>query len=345
MMSMKNPKFVWMNGEFIDWEKANVPILSHALHYGTAVFEGIRAYRTTDGLAVFRLKEHMRRLMASAHAYRMPLPYSESDLCEATTALLAKNEMDDPAYIRPIAFKAVGGISLDFRQAPIWVAVVAFPYDKYFEKDGLHVCVSSWRRTMEPSVLSLAKASGHYINSVLAKVDAAENGFDEAILLDQRGFVSEGTGENVFVVKKNTLYTPPLSAGILEGITRDTVLTMAHDHGLKPVERDILRSELYTCDEAFLTGTAVEIMPILSIDKRVVGQGQLGPVTRQMQGLYSKVVRGDDERYSHWLTPIHSPASCKATAEARSSPSLQEAGLRPTNWQLQFWEWTRPQGP
>ena len=345
MMSMKKPKFVWMNGEFVDWERANVPILAHALHYGTAVFEGIRGYKTSDGLSIFRLKEHMHRLKDSAHAYMMTLPYSESDLCEATTALLAKNEMRDSTYIRPIAFKAVGGISLDFRQAPTWIAVVAFPYDKYFEREGLDVCVSSWRRTGEPSVLSLAKASGHYINSVLAKVEAAENGFDEAIFLDQRGFVSEGTGENLFIVKKGVIYTPPLSAGILEGITRDTVCTIAHDHGLKLVERDILRGELYTCDEAFFTGTAVEILPILSIDKRVVGEGRLGPVTQQMQGLYSEIVCGNEKRYGNWLTPVYPKTQHRAPADAPTTVSLHTADLRPTNWQLQFWEWTRPQGP
>jgi branched-chain amino acid aminotransferase len=344
-MSMKKPEFVWMNGEYIDWEKANVPILAHALHYGTAVFEGIRAFKTGDGLSVFRLKEHMRRLKASAHAYMIALPYSENDLCEATTALLAKNGMRDSTYIRPIAFKAVGGINLDFREVPTWVAIVAFPYDKYFEKEGLDVCVSSWRRTGEPSVLSLAKASGHYINSALAKVEAAQNGFDEAIFLDQRGFVSEGSGENIFIVKKEIIHTPPLSAGILEGITRDTLCTIAHDHDFKLQERDIARGELYTCDEAFFTGTAAGISPILSIDRREIGGGRLGPVTKRMQELYSEVIFGNDERYSNWLTPVYRKTRQRASAEAPTSVSLPRADMRPSNWQLQFWEWTRPQGP
>lgn len=319
-MSMENPEYVWMNGEFVDWERANVPILAHALHYGTAVFEGIRAYETSDGLSVFRLKEHMHRLKASAHAYMMPLPYSESDLCEATTALLAKNEMHNAAYIRPIAFKAVGGIEIDFRKVPTWVAIVAIPFDKYFEKEGLDACVSSWRRTGEPSVLSLAKASGHYINSVLAKVEAAQNGFDEAIFLDQRGFVSEGSGENIFIVKQGILHTPPLSAGILEGITRDAVCTMARDHDLKLQERDIARGELYMCDEAFFTGTAVGISPILSIDRRTIGEGRPGPLTRRIQGLYSKVVCGNEKRYNHWLTPVYAKTQSKTpTAVATKS--------------------------
>ncbi len=184
---------------------------------------------------------------------------------------------------------------------------MAFPYDKYFEREGLHVCVSSWRRTGEPSVLSSVKASGHYINSVLAKVEAAQNGFDEAILLDQRGFVSEGSGENIFIVKKEIIHTPPLSAGILEGITRDTLSTIAHDHGFKLQERDIARGELYTCDEAFFTGTAAGISPILTIDKRVVGEGsRVGPITQRLQELYSKIVCGKDSRYKHWLTPVYS---------------------------------------
>jgi len=344
-MSKNEAEFVWVNGEFIDWERANVPILSHALHYGTAVFEGIRAYETSDGLSVFRLKEHMRRLKDSAHAYMITLPYSETDLCEATTALLAKNEMRDSTYIRPIAFKAVGGINLDFREVPTWVAIAAFPFDGYFDKEGLHVCVSSWRRTGEPSVLSLAKASGHYINSVLAKVEAAQNGFDEAIFLDQRGLVSEGSGENIFIVRKETICTPPISAGILEGITRDTLCTIAHDHGLKLQERDIARGELYTCDEAFFTGTATGVMPILSIDRRKIGGGRMGPVTQKMQKLYSEVVCGNDERYGHWLTPVYPKTRHEASPEALAAVTLPIADPRPSNWQLQFWEWTRPQGP
>jgi len=267
------------------------------------------------------------------------------NLCEATTSLLAKNEMLDSTYIRPIAFKAVGGINLDFREVPTWGAIVAFPYDGYFEKEGLDVCVSSWRRTGEPSVLSLAKASGHYINSVLAKVEAAQNGFDEAIFLDQRGFVSEGSGENIFIVKKETICTPPLSAGILEGITRDTLCTIAYDTGLKLQERDIARGELYTCDEAFFTGTATGVLPILSIDRRKVGGGRMGPVTQKMQKLYSEVVCGNGDRYGHWLTPVYPTTRCKVSPEAPAAVPLPVADPRPSNWQLQFWEWTRPQGP
>lgn len=308
MMSIGKQKFVWMNGELVEWDRANVPILTHALHYGTAVFEGIRAYKTDSGLSIFRLKDHMRRLKGSAHVYLMDLPYSESELCEATTTLLAKNEMRDSAYIRPIAFKAEGGINLDYREVPTWVAIVAFSFNKYHEKEGLDVCVSSWRRTGEPSVPSLAKASGHYINAVLARVEAAQNGFDEAIFLDHRGFVSEGTGENIFIVRNGTLHTPPLSAAILEGITRDTVRTIAQDQDLKVQERDIARAELYTCDEAFFTGTAVEISPIVSVDRRKIDDGNPGPVTRKVQKLFSNVVSGNNRQYDHWLTPVYPKA-------------------------------------
>jgi len=307
-MSIGKQKFVWMNGELVEWDRANVPILTHALHYGTAVFEGIRAYKTDSGLSIFRLKDHMRRLKGSAHVYLMDLPYSESELCEATTTLLAKNEMRDSAYIRPIAFKAEGGINLDYREVPTWVAIVAFSFNKYHEKEGLDVCVSSWRRTGEPSVPSLAKASGHYINAVLARVEAAQNGFDEAIFLDHRGFVSEGTGENIFIVRNGTLHTPPLSAAILEGITRDTVRTIAQDQDLKVQERDIARAELYTCDEAFFTGTAVEISPIVSVDRRKIDDGNPGPVTRKVQKLFSNVVSGNNRQYDHWLTPVYPKA-------------------------------------
>ena len=308
MMSIGKQKFVWMNGELVEWDRANVPILTHALHYGTAVFEGIRAYKTDSGLSIFRLKDHMRRLKGSAHVYLMDLPYSESELCEATTTLLATNEMRDSAYIRPIAFKAEGGINLDYREVPTWVAIVAFSFNKYHEKEGLDVCVSSWRRTGEPSVPSLAKASGHYINAVLARVEAAQNGFDEAIFLDHRGFVSEGTGENIFIVRNGTLHTPPLSAAILEGITRDTVRTIAQDQDLKVQERDIARAELYTCDEAFFTGTAVEISPIVSVDRRKIDDGNPGPVTRKVQKLFSNVVSGNNRQYDHWLTPVYPKA-------------------------------------
>jgi branched-chain amino acid aminotransferase len=333
-----------MNGSFVEWDKASVPILTHALHYGTAVFEGIRAYKTADGLAVFRLREHMRRMSFSARTYAMQLPYSEDELCEATTALLAKNEMTESSYIRPIAFKATGGISLDFRQVPMWVAIVAFPYDSYFGKHELDACVSSWRKTSEPSVPSLAKASGHYISAALAKVEAAQNGFDEAIILDHRGFVSEGSGENMFIVKDQVIHTPPLAAGILEGITRDTVRTIARDHDFRVLERDIARSELYTCDEAFFTGTAAEVSPIVSIDRRKIGDGSPGPVTRKMQQVYSDVVCGKDERYRHWLTHVHHAAPRTNTI---SSPiaAQRTTDLATANWQLSFWEWTRPQGP
>ena len=344
-MPITEQRYVWMNGEFVEWDRANVPILTHALHYGTAVFEGIRAYKTGEGLSVFRLKEHMCRLKASARAYMIDLPYSETELCNATTALLERNEIHASAYIRPIAFKAVGGIEIDMREVPTWVAIVAFPYEKYFKKEGLDVCVSSWRKTAEPSVPSLAKATGHYINAVLAKVEAAQNGFDEAIFLDQRGFVSEGTGENIFIVKHETLHTPPLSAGILDGVTRDTLRTLAYDHNLKLQERDIARSELYTCDEAFFTGTAAEIAPILSIDRRKVGEGRAGPLTRRVQKLYSEVVAGNDKRYHQWLTPVYLRGSSKAGSDITAGVSPHRTGLTFANWELQFWEWTRPQGP
>lgn len=307
-MSLVKPKFVWMNAEFVEWDKATVPILAHALHYGTAVFEGIRAYKTGSGVSIFRLEDHMRRLKASAHTYLIDLPYSESELCKATTSLVAKNEMRDSSYIRPIAFKAEGGVSLDYRNVPTWVAILAFSFSKYHEKEELDVCVSSWRRTSEPSVPSLAKASGHYINAALARVEAEQNGFDEALFLDYRGFVSEGTGENIFIVRNQTVHTPPLSAGILEGVTRDTLLKIAQDHGLKVQERDIARAELYTCEEAFFTGTAVGISPIVSIDRRKIGDGKPGPVTRRVQKLYSDVVSGNDKQYGHWLTPVYPKA-------------------------------------
>ncbi|WP_455363662.1 branched-chain amino acid transaminase [[Eubacterium] cellulosolvens] len=344
-MSIEKQRYVWMNGEFVEWDSANVPILTHGLNYGTGVFEGIRAYKTDGGLSVFRLKEHIHRLKNSAHAYRIDLPYTESDLCQATTDLLAKNEIRDSAYIRPIVFKGAAGIGLDFRQVPTWVAIVAFPYNKYFEKEGLDVCVSSWRKTAEPSVPSMAKASGHYINAALARVEAGENGFDETIFLDHRGFVSEGSGENIFIVRDEALYTPPLSAGILEGVTRDSVRIIAGDTHLKFQERDIARSELYSCDEAFFTGTAVEICPILSIDRRKIGDGLPGPLTRRIRELYSEIVSGKNKRYDHWLTSVYPKASPKPATEGATVAPRHATDLTLADWQLKFWEWARPQGP
>jgi branched-chain amino acid aminotransferase len=337
-----------MDGEFLKSNDARVSVLSHALHYGTGVFEGIRAYHRSDNVYVFRLKEHMERLKDSAKIYFMDLKNSVEDLCSATVESIARNEMRCQTYIRPIVFKGFGGIDLNPTKAPTHVAICPFKFESYFEnqKSGLDICVSSWRRISDVSTPPMAKACGHYLNSVVAKVEANLNGYDEAILLDSNGFVSEGTGENIFVVEDGKLVTPPLSASILNGVTRDTVMKLASEMCLQVVERNIARAELYTCDEAFFTGTAVEIMPILSIDRRQIGDGKMGALTGRIKAFYNKVIEGNVEKYNSWLTPVYtSPAK-----EAGSEPAIATvSGWTPKadpvkeKFVMSFWNETLPQ--
>jgi len=300
-------KFVWMNGEIIPWDKATVHVFTHALHYGTGVFEGIRAYGVGDEIFVFRLRDHIRRMADSAKIYSFDLPYSEGEICDAVLELIEKNDFHSSLYIRPIAFKGVGGISLDARATPTSVSIIAFPYEKYFDenKPGLDVGVSTWRRVGEPAVPAMAKACGHYINSVLARTEAAQAGFDEALFLDDSGNVSEGTGENIFIVRDGRISTPTIASNILNGITRQTVINLINDRNMSFSERSIARGELYTCEEAFFTGTAVEVAPILSIDRKPVGKGEPGPVTMELQIEYGKVVTGASAKYSEYLTAVY----------------------------------------
>ncbi len=242
------------------------------------VFEGIRAYGVGDDVLVFRLKDHLKRMAESAKIYTFELPYSQEELQDATLQLIEKNDFHSSLYIRPIVFKGVGGINLDARATPTSVSIIAFPYEKYFDetKIGLDVCVSTWRRVGEPAVPAMAKACGHYINSVLARTEAGQAGFDEALFLDANGNVSEGTGENIFLVKDGQISTPTFASDILNGITRQTIISLIHDLSMRLEERSVRRAELYTCDEAFFTGTAAEVAPILSIDRKLVGNGKEG---------------------------------------------------------------------
>jgi len=300
-------KFVWLDGEIVPWEKATVHVFTHALHYGTGVFEGIRAYSVGDDVLVFRLKDHIKRMAESAKMYTFDLPYSEDEICSAVVALIEKNAFHSSLYIRPIAFKGLGGISLDARSTPTSVGIVAFPYEKYFGENnsGLNICVSSWRRVGEPAVPAMAKACGHYINSVLARTEAAQAGFDEALFLDVDGNVSEGTGENIFLCKNGVISTPTFASDILNGITRQTVISLIHDLGMPLVERTIRRAELYTCDEAFFTGTAAEVAPIIAIDRKVVGNGRQGEVTVRLRDQYERIVTGLNEKYRSYLTSVY----------------------------------------
>ena len=314
-------KYVWLNGEIVPWEKATVHVFTHALHYGTGVFEGIRAYSVGDEVLVFRLKDHLKRMAESAKIYTFELPYSEEELCDATLRLIEKNDFHSSLYIRPIAFKGVGGINLDARAIPTSVSIIAFPYEKYFNESklGLDVCVSSWRRVGEPAVPAMAKACGHYINSVLARTEAAQAGFDEALFLDVNGNVSEGTGENIFIVKDGLISTPTAASDILNGITRQTVINLIHDFAIPFAERSIRRAELYTCDEAFFTGTAAEVAPILSIDRKPVGNGKQGQITIRLRDEYERIVTGTGEKYHEYLTSVYG----NRTFDVPSARSLQ----------------------
>ncbi len=297
-------KYVWHNGEFVAWDDARVHVMTNALHYGTGVFEGIRAYSDGNQLYVFRLMEHVTRLLNSVKLYGFGIDYGAEELINAIKETLRKNEFRVDLYIRPLAIKGIGPIGLDIRKLKTEVFIIAMPYGKYFEKEGIEVIVSSWRRLSGQTVPILAKVTGHYVNSVLAKLEALNRGFDDAILLNEQGRVCEGSGENIMAVKDGTIITPPLSAGILDGITRRSLMEVAEDAGFKVVERDMERSELYTADELFFVGTAAEITPILRVDDRNVGSGNVGPVAKKLKILFTDVVKGKVDKYRKWLEPV-----------------------------------------
>ncbi|MFO7590805.1 MAG: branched-chain amino acid transaminase [Acidimicrobiia bacterium] len=301
-MPIEKTDKIWMDGELVAWDEAKVHVLTHTLHYGSGVFEGIRAYATDRGPAVFRLTEHMRRLHDSASLLMMDIPYSVEELVEATKETIRVNRVDS-CYIRPIAFLGYGEMGLNPLPSPVQVSIAVWPWGTYLGdegvKHGVRMKISTWRR-MDPNINPVAaKGTGVYINSSLAKVEALKGGYDEAILLNMAGTVSEATGENVFVVKNGVLLTPPLSAGALEGLTRDTVMTIARDLGYDVREQTLLRTDLYLADEAFLCGTAAEVVPIRSVDDREIGEP--GEITRKVQETYFAIVHGQVEKYADWL--------------------------------------------
>jgi branched-chain amino acid aminotransferase len=288
----------------LKWEEAKVPIFVHALHYGTAVFEGIRAYSSDDNLYIFRLKEHMERLHKSADVYSFTTKFSVDELCNATVELIRKNGIKESCYIRPLTFVGLHGIDLNVtKNSPTHTTIIIFPFAKYFKGDGISACVSSWRRIDDESIPTMAKASGNYLNSVLATQECRRNGYDESILLDKKGRVSEASGENLFVVRNGKLHTPQLSDSILEGITRNTAIIIAKELGYKVVERPISRTELYLAEEIFLTGTAAEIIAITKIDGTVVGNGKEGMITKSIRENYERIVIGKSKKFMGWLTP------------------------------------------
>ena len=304
-MNSNNAEFIWFDGEFKPWESVTVPITTHAIHYGTSVFEGIRGYSNDENLFVFKLKEHMQRLIQSAEVYSINSRYTVSEICSSTVELLKKNNIRKSCYIRPLLFVGLHGIDLNVtKNSPSHLAIIAFPFNRYFPETGIRTCISSWRRINENSTPPMAKAGGNYMNSVLATQECKRNGFDESILLDYQGNVSEAPGENIFLVRGNKIYTPPLSDSVLEGITRDTAITLARNMGYEVQERSLTRTELYIADELFVTGTAAEITPVISVDNHMVGSGQVGEITKKISDYYQKIVTSQISEYREWLTPV-----------------------------------------
>jgi branched-chain amino acid aminotransferase len=304
-MKEKGGEFVWFDGKIVKWEDAKVPVFTHALHYGTAVFEGIRAYAAKKNLYVFRLQEHMERLKRSAGVYSISLPHSAKDLGRATVELLQKNKMKESCYIRPLTFVGTHGIDLNVtKDSPVHTTIITFPFAKYFKGEGIKACVSSWRRINDSTTPPLAKAAGNYLNSILATQESKRNGYDESILLDLSGNVSEASGENIFLVRRGRIYTPFFADSALEGITRESEIQIAKDLRYEVTERPIPRTELYMADEIFLTGTAAEIIAVTSIDGHMVGTGREGPVTKRIREMYEKIVSASAKEYVDWLTPV-----------------------------------------
>jgi branched-chain amino acid aminotransferase len=303
-MPIQPTEKIWRNGQLIPWEQANIHVMSHVIHYGSSVFEGIRCYGQPSGAAVFRLPEHMQRLLDSAKIYRMPLPYSLDELCAAVVDVIENNGVA-PCYIRPIALRGYGEIGVNPTGSPIDVFIANFPWGKYVAgHGGADVCISSWNRLAPNTMPALAKAGANYMNSQLIRMEADINGYAEGIALDVNGLVSEGSGENVFLVRNGVLYTPALGNSALSGITRDSVLTIARHLGLPVIEQSVPRELLYIADEVFFTGTAAEVSPIRSIDRIVIGDGNPGTITKQIADEFFGIANGLKPDRFGWLTPV-----------------------------------------
>ncbi len=305
---MEKAETIWMSGEFVAWDDAKVHVLSHGLHYGTGVFEGIRAYDTDRGTAVFRHRDHLARLLKSAALYYLPMPFGIEELRSATNELIRRNGLTS-CYIRPIAFRGYGEMGL-FAESPVEVTIATWPWGAYLGEEGkragIRAKVSSWRRISPDGLIPHAKASGQYLNSILAKTEAHNAGYEEAILLDQRGLVCEGSGENIFVVREGEILTPPHTASILDGVNRRSVIQIARDLDFSVVERDIGRSELYLADEIFLTGTAAELVPVREIDDHPIEAP--GEITRVIAAKFDDALHGRAPEYAEWLDPVDEPS-------------------------------------
>ena len=298
---------IWMDGNMVDWKDANIHVLSHVVHYGTSVFEGIRAYKNEKGVAVFRLKEHVQRLFDSAKIYKIDIPFTQEEIEEAILETVRVNDLDG-CYIRPIVFRGYGELGVNPLNCPVNVVIAAWEWGSYLGEEGMangvDIGISSWRKPAPDTFPALAKCGANYMNSQLAKLEAIDNGYDEAIMLDYEGHVSEGSGENIFLVEGEKLFTPAMSSSNLKGITRDTIMTLARDLGYEVVEEIISRERLYSADEVFFTGTAAEVTPIRSIDHRTIGAGKRGPISEKLQTTFFDVVEAKSEDKYNWLSYI-----------------------------------------
>src|SRR4030095_9060677 len=305
-MAVKSVEKIWMNGKLIDWDDAKIHVLSHVIHYGSSYFEGIRCYKTKQGSAVFRLDEHVKRLIFSAKVYRAEIPYSYDEIFEAIIGTIKANELE-ACYIRPIAYRGYDDLNVNPLKNPVELTIAAYEWGSYLgqgaHESGIDVCVSSWRRSTPSTTPTMATIRGAYMNSQLIKMEALVNGYSEGIALDSNGYVGEGSGENLFLIHENKVYTPGLQNAILGGVTRKSVMTLAEDLGYQVVEGDIMREMLYLADEMFFTGTAAEITPIRSVDKMIVGNGMPGKITKELQTAFFDVVKNGNDKHA-WLTFI-----------------------------------------
>lgn len=304
-MPLEKTDKIWNNGKLIRWEDATIHVMSHVVHYGSSVFEGIRCYAPPSGPAIFRADDHMQRLLDSAKVYRMDVPFTRDELVSAMLNLVGTNGVW-PCYVRPVVFRGYGDAGVSPNKCPVEAYICNYPWGKYLTQDdsGVDVCVSSWTRIAPNTLPALAKAGANYMNSQLIRMEATVNGYAEGIALDANGYVSEGSGENVFVVRNGVLQTAPLGNSVLPGITRDSILKLARNVGIPVVEAGIPREMLYIADEAFFTGTAAEVTPIRSVDRILVGKGEVGPITKALQREFFGIVRGEKPDLFDWLTPV-----------------------------------------
>ena len=309
-------EWIWRNGEFIPWESATLHVMSHVVHYGSSVFEGIRCYRTPEGPAIFRLREHLRRLHDSARVYRMPFPHSEEVLASACADLILRNGLRE-CYLRPILLRGYGTAGVDPTRSPVETYLICWPWGTYLGEgaleNGVNACVSSWQRPAPNTIPALAKAGGNYLSSQLIKMEALANGYEEGIALAPNGTISEGSGQNLFLVRDGVLITPPLEGTLLQGITRDSVVTIARDLGIPVREQIVPRELLYLADELFFTGTAAELTPVRSVDRIVIGEGMAGPTTRRLQARFLDIAHGRVADPYGWLTPVGTPEEAALT--------------------------------